>query len=283
MFVGGVPMIAADMVSFIAQRPGGIRHRHPGHHVGGTGSHFPAGSLGGDPLLTCSATVVIMLGLLGALDWRMTVISSNFVAVLLIITLAIAIHLIVRYRELHALEPDGDLHERVLRAVQLMAVPCIYTGITTIVAFVSLVVSGIQPVIDFGWMMTTGIVLAFLLTFLLVPCMILVWPTGQAPPAHRHRCATDRRICALYRPPWPQHPDGHPAAGGAHWRGYQPLQVENRFIDYFHKSTEIYQGMELLDSQLGGTIPLDIILSPLDLDKPLPGLEAPVGGRQRPR
>ncbi|MCB1849068.1 MAG: MMPL family transporter, partial [Halieaceae bacterium] len=205
------------------------------------------------PLVTCSATVVIMLGLLGALDWRMTVISSNFVAVLLIMTLAISIHLIVRYRELHALEPDGDLHERVLRTVRLMATPCIYTGITTIVAFVSLVVSGIQPVIDFGWMMTTGITLGLFLNFLVVPCMMLVWPTGRP---HRHT-GTDTPMTGLFA----RVVDGHGPAILAVTAamvtltaaGISRLQVENRFIDYFHKSTEIYQGMELLDSKLGGT------------------------------
>ena len=131
------------------------------------------------PLVTCSCAVVVMLGLLGALDWRMTVISSNFVAVLLIISLALSIHLIVRYRELHSINPDEDEHARVLNTVRLMVVPCFYTSITTIVAFVSLVVSGIQPVIDFGWMMTTGIAVALVMAFMLVPCLMLVWPKGR--------------------------------------------------------------------------------------------------------
>jgi predicted RND superfamily exporter protein len=227
------------------------------------------------PLVTCSATVVVMLGLLGALDWRMTVISSNFVAVLLIITLAIAIHLIVRYRELHAEDPDGDLHDRVVRSMQLMAVPCFYTGITTIVAFMSLVVSGIQPVIDFGWMMTTGIVVALLMSFTIVPCMMLVWPKGRP---HQHT-GRDPVLTAHFARYADRHGPGIFAVTIALvvltlW-GISRLEVENRFIDYFHESTEIYQGMELLDSRLGGTIPLDIILTPPDLDAPLPGLEMP--------
>ena len=144
IFVGGVPMIAADMVSFIARDLVVFGAAILGVMLLVLALIFRRVRWVVIPLVTCGATVVIMLGMLGALDWRMTVISSNFVAVLLIITLAIAIHLIVRYREIHALEPDGDLHERVLRTVQLMSTPCIYTGITTIVAFVSLVVSGIQ-------------------------------------------------------------------------------------------------------------------------------------------
>ena len=282
IFVGGVPMIAADMVSFIARDLVIFGTAILGVMLLVLAVIFRRVRWVVIPLVTCSATVVIMLGLLGWLDWRMTVISSNFVAVLLIIALAISIHLIVRYRELHAQEPDGELHERVLRSMQLMAVPCIYTGATTIVAFVSLVVSGIQPVIDFGWMMTTGIVLAMVLNFIIVPCMILVWPEGKA---HRHT-GSDAPLTAKF-------------AGVVHnhgrailWSsaalviltvvGISRLEVENRFIDYFHKSTEIYQGMELLDANLGGTIPLDIILAPLDMDQPLPGLEPVSAGAAAP-
>lgn len=273
LFVGGVPMIAADMVRFVRSDLVMFGSAILGVMMVILALIFRRARWVVIPLVTCSATVTVMLGLLGALDWRMTVISSNFVAVLLIITLAICIHLIVRYRELHALDPDGDLYERVSQTVQLMAVPCFYTGITTIVAFMSLVVSGIQPVIDFGWMMTVGIGVALLFSFVLVPCLMLVWPQGRP---HHHSGAdptltawfariTDRRggtiivvtvgMLALIL------------------FGISRLQVENRFIDYFHESTEIYQGMELLDSKLGGTIPLDILISEPDEEAPLPGLE----------
>jgi predicted RND superfamily exporter protein len=278
IFVGGVPMITADMVSFIGRDLVVFGAAILGVMLLVLAIIFRRTEWVVIPLVTCSSTVVVMLGLLGALDWRMTVISSNFVAVLLIITLAIAIHLVVRYRELHALDPDGDLHERVMRTAQLMAVPCFYTGITTIVAFVSLVVSGIQPVIDFGLMMTAGIALALVLSFVIVPCMILVWPAGRP---HRHS-GSDTPMTAFFA----RVVDGKgPVILGVTTilvvltlLGISRLEVENRFIDYFHKTTEIYQGMELLDSQLGGTIPLDIILAPLDMDEPLPGLESVSSG-----
>jgi predicted RND superfamily exporter protein len=144
------------------------------------------------------------------------------------------------------------------------------------------VVSGIQPVIDFGWMMTAGIALAMVLNFTLVPCMMLVWPAGRP---HRH-AGTDTPLTALFG----RFVDGHGRSILVVSAvlvvltvvGISRLQVENRFIDYFHKSTEIYQGMELLDSQLGGTIPLDIILAPLDMDEPLPGLEPVASGNAEP-
>jgi len=283
IFVGGVPMIAVDMVSFVRSDLVTFGSAILGIMMVVLGIVFRRVRWVVIPLVTCSAVVLVMLGLLATLDWRMTVISSNFVAVLLIITLAIAIHLIVRYRELHAQEPDGDLHQRVLRTTQLMAVPCFYTGLTTIVAFVSLVVSGIQPVIDFGWMMTVGIAVALILSFVIVPCMMLVWPEGRP---HQHTGA-DPTLTAKFAV-WTDH------YGRAIiivscllslaivW-GISRLQVENRFIDYFHESTEIYQGMELLDSQLGGTVPLDIIITAPDLGEPLPGLEpAATAGQAAP-
>ncbi|MEP6360320.1 MAG: MMPL family transporter [Halioglobus sp.] len=276
LFVGGLPMITADMVSFVRSDLILFGTAILGVMALVLALIFQRVRWVVIPLVTCSATVVVMLGLLGALDWRMTVISSNFVAVLLIITLAIAIHLIVRYRELHAAEPEGDLYERVRSTVQLMAVPCFYTGVTTVVAFVSLVVSGLQPVIDFGWMMTTGIAVALVLAFVLVPCMMLVWPTGRpfkyrmasTPLTVRFATFTDRFGTLILVTSV-----GLCIAIG--W-GVSRLQVENRFIDYFKETTEIYQGMELLDRKLGGTIPLAIVVNAPTGNEPLPGLEIPV-------
>ena len=273
LFVGGVPMIAADMVSFVGSDLVVFGSAILGIMLVALAIIFRRGRWVVIPLVTCSATVLVMLGLLGALDWRMTVISSNFVAVLLIITLAISIHLIVRYRELHALDPDGDLHERVLESMRLMAVPCFYTGITTIVAFMSLVVSGIQPVIDFGWMMTVGICVGLLMAFVVVPCLMLVWPTGRP----HHHTGADPTLTGVFARLTDKFGNGILVVtallvGLTLW-GVSRLEVENRFIDYFHKTTEIYRGMELLDSQLGGTIPLDIVINAPVVDSPLPGLE----------
>ncbi|MBT4519018.1 MAG: MMPL family transporter [Halieaceae bacterium] len=272
LFVGGVPMIAADMVSFVRGDLATFGGAILGIMLVVLAIIFRRVRWVVIPLTTCVATVTVMLGLLGALDWRLTVISANFVAVLLIISLALAIHLVVRYRELHADSPAGELHERVLATIQSMAVPCVYTGVTTIVAFVSLVVSGIQPVIDFGWMMTVGIVVALLIAFIAVPCLMMVWPRGR-PMVHgsSHQPLTLHfaRLTDLY---------GRTilVVSGALvliiGYGVTRLEVENRFIDYFHEDTEIYRGMELLDENLGGTIPLEVILEAPDFGEPLPGL-----------
>jgi predicted RND superfamily exporter protein len=213
------------------------------------------------PISGCTLSALMMLGVLGLTDWRMTIISSNFVAVLLVVSLALAIHLVVRYRELELKEPDLPRADRAVKAAQLMFVPCFYTAVTTMVAFTSLVVAGIKPVIDFGWMMTAGIVVAFIVSFTLVPALMALLPELRATGAS-DEASTTRTFAVIVE-----------KFGGLVFAvaavlvllivlGLSRLQVENRFIDYFKDTTEIYQGMELLDSRLGGTIPLDIILYP---------------------
>ena len=203
----------------------------------------------------------------------MTVISSNFVALLLITTLAVTIHLVVRYRELQLDMPEADQFELVSATVRLMAVPCAYTSLTTAVAFVSLVVSGIRPVIDFGWMMTVGLIVALLLSFVILPGLLVLLPRGKsADPGQRHAGLTLRFAEATSN-------HGSRVTVVALLLlcvsafGISRLQVENRFIDYFHESTEIYRGMELLDAELGGTIPLDIIID-LEDEAALPFMPA---------
>ena len=50
--------------------------------------------------------------------------------------------------------------------------------------------------------------------------------------------------------------------------GISKLEVENSFINYFDKNTEIYKGMKLIDEKLGGTTPLEVILKfPKDEDE----------------
>ncbi|MDB2556732.1 MMPL family transporter [Luminiphilus sp.] len=261
IFVGGVPMIAADMLDFVQDDLVTFGLAIIGVMVGMLALIFRDYRWVVIPISGCTLSALMMLGLLGFTDWRMTIISSNFVAVLLVVSLALAIHLVVRYRELELKEPDLARADRAVKAAQLMFVPCFYTAVTTMVAFTSLVVAGIKPVIDFGWMMTAGIVVAFIVSFTLVPALMALLPEVRATGASDQASMTRSFAVVVEK------------FGGLVFAvaavlvllialGLSRLQVENRFIDYFKDTTEIYQGMELLDSRLGGTIPLDIILYP---------------------
>ncbi|PNU20111.1 transporter [Geothermobacter hydrogeniphilus] len=212
------------------------------------------------PLLCCGAGVLVMFGILGLADWRVTVVSSNFTSLMLIITLSLTIHLVVRYHELHTLNPGISQRSLVLSTVRSKFMPSLYTALTTIVAFASLLVSDIRPVIDFGWMMALGISVSFILSFIL-------FPAGLALLRPRH--FTPRFDLTGHLTTWcARWVIGHGRATLAVFVvlalvslfGIQRLTVENRFIDNFRKDTEIYQGMALIDRQLGGTTPLDVLI-----------------------
>ncbi|MCH9843207.1 MAG: MMPL family transporter [Gammaproteobacteria bacterium] len=213
------------------------------------------------PLITCVLAVEIILGYLSWIDWRLTVISSNFVSLLLIITLALTIHLIVRYRELLRDGPDRSQLDLVRDSVRHMILPCVYTVLTTVVAFVSLVVSDIRPVIDFGWMMTMGIILALFLAFIIIPAGMMILGKAKNTDSGDNSASFTLRFSNFTEKFGGVVLSLALIAGIASAWGISQLQVENRFIDYFRSHTEIHQGLALIDEKLGGTTPLEIILN----------------------
>lgn len=212
------------------------------------------------PLASCAYAGLLMIGILGFVGWRVTVISSNFVSLMLIITMSMNIHLVVRYRQLRKDFPDDTQRDLVLTTVQKMVWPCFYTALTTVMAFASLVVSDIKPVIDFGWMMTIGLTVTFITTFLLFPAILVLLNRSLVDIESDHQYQfsaalarfTERRGTAVLAI------SAVLAALSAY--GISRLEVENSFVSYFSPGTEIYQGLKLIDQKLGGTIPLDIIL-----------------------
>ena len=260
IFLGGPDMITADMVDFIKSDliifGGGILL----FIIATLALIFRRIRWVILPLATCTLCLIIILGFLSWIDWRLTVISSNFVSLLLIITLALTIHLIVRYRELQAEKPESTQHQLVSETVKSMSRPCLYTVLTTIVAFMSLVVSNIRPVIDFGWMMTMGISLALVVAFVVIPAGMMLFGKGKADTANDNSAA----ITSMFARFTERHGGFVLFMASAMTvlsiYGISRLEVENRFIDYFRSDTEIYQGMEIIDTALGGTTPMDIIL-----------------------
>lgn len=221
------------------------------------------------PLLCSVLSVVVTCGLLGMFNWEVTVISSNFISLQLIITMAVTIHLIVRYRELICKRPEADQRQLVLETVLFMAKPCSFAVLTTVAGFSSLLLCDILPVINFGWMMSAGISVSLLLTFLLFPALLVLCPKRM--PA----------ICAIHSSFTGVLARFTETRGGIILAlsvllligsivGSSRLVVENSFIDYFKKSTEIYQGMKVIDEQLGGTTPLEIVVDFEEEDTSLP-------------
>ena len=278
LYLGGARMIVADMISF-------IEHDLTTFGVGilvfllaALVYFFRALRWVLLPMSCCLISVIVMMGYLGFMDWRVTVISSNFVSLLLIITMSLTIHLIVRYRILNEVRyrilkeeaPKVDQKTLVFYTMKDMTKPCFYTAITTIVAFCSLIVSDIRPVIDFGWMMTIGIALAFVLNFLYFPAVLVLLKPEKV---HLRMDATKAFTMAVadftlkYAKPIVAASVLVAVLGGM---GIAQLEVENRFIDHFKSTTEIYRGMELVDTKLGGTIPLDFVLDADETDAAAP-------------
>ena len=212
------------------------------------------------PISSCIFSVVIMMGVLGMLGWKVTVISSNFIALMLILTMAMNIHLSTRFLQLRQNFPDKDISELIILTTNKMFWPILYTVLTTIIAFLSLIFSEIKPIIDFGWMMTLGLITSFVITFTLLPTLINFVPKDNI----FLNEYSESKITTFFSKSSQNNKNLIFVISGLiiilSFVGISRLEVENSFINYFSKKTEIYKGMKLIDEKLGGTTPLEVIL-----------------------
>ena len=257
--LGGIPMIADDMMSFIKSDI----------VVFGIGVFlFIVATLWFVfrkliwiivPISSCFFSVIIMMGILGLLGWKVTVISSNFIALMLILTMAMNIHMSTRFLQIKEDYPSKDIVELITLTTNKMFWPILYTVLTTIIAFLSLIFSEIKPIIDFGWMMTLGLVTSFIITFTLLPTLIN-FVSKENISLKRY----DESVITSFFSKISQNNNklifiitGFIVVFSL--IGISKLEVENSFINYFSKKTEIYKGMKLIDEELGGTT-LEVIL-----------------------
>jgi len=260
IYLGGIPMIADDMMSFIKSDI----------IVFGLGVLlFIITTLWFVfrkliwiiiPISSCFFSVLIMTGLLGLLGWKVTVISSNFIALMLILTMAMNIHMCTRFLQLRNNFPNLSNFEIISMTTGKMFWPIIYTVLTTICAFLSLIFSGIKPIIDFGWMMTLGLIISFIITFSLLPTLLSFMSNNNI----EIKEDNDSKITSFFGKISINNKNSIFITTGLviiiSIIGISRLEVENSFINYFNKNTEIYKGMKLIDENLGGTTPLEVIL-----------------------
>ena len=260
IYLGGIPMIADDMMTFIKSDI----------VVFGLGVLlFIIATLWFVfrnliwiivPISSCLFSVIIMMGLLGILGWKVTVISSNFIALMLILTMAMNIHMSTRFLQLRKDFPAKNNFEIISLTTNKMFWPIIYTVFTTVFAFLSLIFSGIKPIIDFGWMMTFGLITSFIITFTLLPTLLDFAPTNNMSLKKEQNSKITHFLSGVAL-------NSKNTVFGLTGVviilsviGISKLEVENSFINYFNKNTEIYKGMKLIDEELGGTTPLEVIL-----------------------
>ena len=258
--LGGIPMIADDMMTFIKNDI----------IVFGLGVFlFIVATLWFVfrniiwilvPLLSCFFSVFIMIGFLGLAGWKVTVISSNFIALMLILTMAMNIHMSVRYLQFRKENPDISNSEALLWTSKKMFLPIFYTVLTTICAFLSLIFSGIKPIIDFGWMMTVGLIVSMSVTFTLLPVVLSILNNQNSRDTVEKKSKITYFLSKFSQKNKVTIYSSAVAILIISLFGITKLEVENSFINYFNKDTEIYKGMKLIDNELGGTTPLDVII-----------------------
>ncbi|MCR9262060.1 MAG: MMPL family transporter [Pseudomonadaceae bacterium] len=260
LHLGGVPMIAADMISYVKQDLLVFGGSVIALMALALGMFFRSLRFVVLPILTAAIGVLYTVGFLGFLQWQATVISSNFVALLGITTVSLTIHLIQHYRELQHTQAELEKRELVITTMKEKFAPCFFTALTTMAAFGSLTASGILPVEYFGWMMCIGIIIAFIATYTFFPAVLLLLPKDPARKKTGDSNTFIRTLGELTR--W------RPGlivtlavlVGVFAYFGIRQVSLDNRFAEYFDEDTQIYQGMSYIDQQLGGTIPFDVVL-----------------------
>ena len=258
MHLGGIPMIADDTITFVKNDM----------MVFGFGVLifillvlyliFRSPIWIAIALSNCIFSLILMVGVVSFLNWKITVISSNFISLMLILSLSMTVHIIVRYRQIINDNKNLERINLIKNCCLKMVYPCLFTALTTIFAFGTLYSSGIKPVMDFGLMMCLGLTITLATSFIYLPIILSFFNLKN----NLNLASTTSNnillqlaknyqllviisfffmfIVGIY--------------------GVQLLKVENSFVDYFKKDTEIYKGMKKIDQKLGGTTPLDIII-----------------------
>ena len=216
------------------------------------------------PLVNALATTFITAGFLGFMDWKISVVSSNFIALLLILTISLTVHVLVKVNELK--KENNNFKEVLSESIDQMFLPCFFAALTTAIAFLSLLLGDLKPVIEFGKMMAFGITIAFISTFTLLPSLLsIIGDISTKDRLNLHKITNSilniskQKSSIIYIL--------FSISFIALLVGASRLEVENRFIDYFDKNTEIHQGMLEIDMYLGGTSTLDIIIKQPDLEE----------------
>ena len=260
IFLGGVPMITVDMIDYIQSDI----------EVFGTCILlflilallfiFKRPRWMMISMLCCLMGLIVMTGFLGLVGWPVTVVSANFVALLLIFSLSITVHLTVHYRELNSLHPEQSQRWLVQQTLINKWVPCLYTTITTMVGFASLLIAGIRPVIDFGWMMLISMGTIFVMVFLLFPSLLVILKRLQTKQEMDLTSRITKTLSQLVLSRQKEMVFVFALIAAISAVGITQLTAENQFIKAFKEDTEIFQGLTVIDTELGGTTPLDIII-----------------------
>ncbi|QCD51905.1 efflux RND transporter permease subunit [Campylobacter sp. RM16192] len=261
LFLGGVNMIASDMVSYVKSDLYIYGISVTLLLIFSLWLFFRQFRWIVLPIFICIISVIFATGIFGFLGWEITVISSNFVALQLIITISVVIHLIVSYREFCLTKPKLNQRQLVYITLRDKINPSFFAIFTTVIGFLSLAFSDIKPVIMLGIMMSSSISVSFVLAFLIFGSVVSNLKKLQPIRTFEDKFSFTK-ICANFAINYKFAVYGISAlmlAFGIY--GISKLKVENSFIEYFKSSTEIFKGMQVIDTKLGGTVPVDVLIT----------------------
>ena len=213
------------------------------------------------PLFICIVSIIITSGFLGLFGWEITVISSNFISLQLIMNMSLVVHLIIKYKELLLIQSNDTQKKLLIDTAVSMWKPSFFVVVTTIAGFSSLVFSGILPIITFGWMMSVGIIVSLLITFILFPIVLVFFNRSNVKNIQKEQNPFTSKVAYISFSYKKTILVSSLLVVVFSITGAMQLRVENSFIDYFKQDTQIYQGMKLIDQKLGGTTPLDIVIT----------------------
>ena len=260
LFLGGANMIADDMVGFVRSDLASYGISVTLLLIFSLWLFFRQIRYVFMPIFICVISVIWASGLFGFFGWEITVISSNYIALQLIITISVVIHLIVSYREFYLTKPHLSNSQLVYLTLRDKASPSFFAIFTTVIGFLSLALSDIKPIIMLGVMMSASIAVSLALAFLLFGSAMTLMPK-LAPVRTFESKFGFTKYCAKFAL---EHGRAVYMIALAVFifglYGISKLRVENSFISYFKDTTEIHKGMQVIDTKLGGTVPVDILI-----------------------
>lgn len=210
----------------------------------------------------CLFSLVVSSGIFSFFGYQITIVSSNYVSLLLIISVSLIVHLIVSYLEFYEKFPKASQKNLVYAVMLNKASPSFFAVLTTIIGFLSLVFSKILPIIHLGIIMSIGVSVALIFTFILFGAILVILPKPQKVkdlPKWHHIFLLKCANLATNKPKLIYAISFLCIAFSIY--GIMNLKVENSFVNYFKDDSEIKQGLLTIDQDLGGTIPLEIIIN----------------------
>ena len=208
-----------------------------------------------------AVSAVWTVGVMAFLDVPITMASTMLPALIMIIGVSDVIHLIFHYYE--QVEKGRPKRETLVNTVREIGLPCLMTSVTTAVGFVSLTISEIIPVRQFGYVAAIGLMMTFLAAFTIVPAVLYYLPTpGREIKTRLDRRTTGRLLNVLGRTNvrfrWVMLAFGVVAVIFS-VGGVMRIRVENNNFDFFKEDSALLDAVRFIDRRFAGSNSLDIL------------------------